>query len=384
MTGRLVIVYAGYVGRGGGVVQHLRQVRAAVEARGQKVTVLSLDSLPPGVRLLPHVVRRALDAVQPPWGTLLRYRVGRALLRVPLTRLLRRGDVAAVLFEDVYSAVPVPVPSLAVLHALETHNLQGFAVPAARVAAARRLEGRWLRAVPCAVVTVSAPYRDVLLADLGAVGVIAPPIDVVPLGIDVDRFPNPPRPRRSDRLELAFLGFLVARKNLGFLPELARALKALIEFRLTIVGDGPLRRVLERHCDALGVSDVVRFHGRIGHDDVPHALQHYHVLVHPSLVESFAYSLLEAKLAGCWTLTTPGLAVPPEFCDVACPLEPAAWAEHLARHCDALIAPLSPARLAELREIRARFNVERMVSDYLERLGCDSRARPFRRSGSAL
>jgi len=369
MKGRLVIVYAGYLPRGGGVVQHLRQIRAALEARGREVVVLSLDSLPPGVRLLPHVVRRALNAARAPLGTLLRYRVGRALFRAPLERLVRGGGVGAVLFEDVYSVLPVPVPSLAVLHALETHNLQGFGIPPARVAAARRLEGRWLRAAPCPVVTVSEPYRDVVESDLSAVGVTPPRIDVVPLGIRTARFPDPPRPRRPDRLELAFLGFLVARKNLGFLPRLAAALSGLIDFRLTVVGDGPLRGALERDCAASSVAGLVRFHGRVDHDEVPEALQPFHVMVHPSLVESFAYSLLEGKLAGLWTLTTPGLAVPREFCDVTRPLEPAVWAEHLAKHRDALMEPLSADRLAELREMRERFSVDRMVSDYLARLG---------------
>jgi glycosyltransferase involved in cell wall biosynthesis len=370
---RVVIVYAGYLARGGGVVQHIRQLHRHFEREGYEPIVLSLDSLPPGVRLLPHLVRRVVNVARSPWGTLLRYRIGRALFRPRLRRLTARGDVAAVVFEDIYTALPLPVATLVVLHALETHNLQGFDVTPARAREARRAEGRWLRAIEAPVVAVSGPYRDVVMADLAGAGAACPRLGAVALGIDVEPFPSPPAVRASARLELVFLGFLVARKNLPFLVDLAAELRERADFRLTIVGDGPYRAALRESFTRRGLDPWVTWLGRVAHADVPRLLQQFHVMVHPSEVESFAYGLLEGRLSGLWTVATARLAVPPEFVDVELPLDAATWAEHIAKRRNAYTEPWSAERLAEIRDLRARYSVERMCAEYATLLGLKTR-----------
>jgi glycosyltransferase involved in cell wall biosynthesis len=368
---QIVIVYAGYLGRGGGVAQHVRQLRQDAERRGDEPIVLSLDSLPSGVRLLPHVVRQSLNSVAAPWGTLLRYRVGRALLASRIRRLIAGGGVRAVVFEDIYTAFPVPVPALAVLHALETHNLQGIAVTPARLAAARRAEAAWLASIPFPVAAVSAAYRTVVESDLRAVGARVRQLETVPLGIDVSPFPDPPQGRTSARLEVVFLGFLVARKNLPLLAEVAGALRERIDYRLTIIGDGPLRPALEGWLAQRGVATSVEWLGQLPHAEVPRRLQAFHTMVHPSAVESFAYGLLEGKLAGVWTTTSPGLAVPPEFCDAVIAGDAAAWADHIAKHRQLYMEPLSAERLAEVRELRRQYDATKMCEAYRALLGLD-------------
>jgi len=86
-------------------------------------------------------------------------------------------------------------------------------------------------------------------------------------------------------------------------------------------------------------------------------------------VESFAYGLLEGKLAGVWTTTSPGLAVPSEFCDAVIAGDAEAWADHLAKHREVYMEPLSAERLAEVRELRRQYDATKMCDAYRSLLG---------------
>jgi phosphatidyl-myo-inositol alpha-mannosyltransferase len=128
------------------------------------------------------------------------------------------------------------------------------------------------------------------------------PIEVVPNGVDVERF-RPGLPRleryRDGAPTILFVGRHDPRKGL---PELVRACARLAEerlpFRLVVVGDGALRRRVERMAmGALG--DHVRFEGRVEHVDLPRYYASADVFCSPARGgESFGMVLVEAMAAG--------------------------------------------------------------------------------------
>ena len=68
--------------------------------------------------------------------------------------------------------------------------------------------------------------------------------------------------------------------------------------RLRIVGDGPLRRDLQRQVRRLDLEDRVEFSGYLPRDQVPRELYRSHCLVMPSDLETFGLALVEAMACG--------------------------------------------------------------------------------------
>lgn len=162
------------------------------------------------------------------------------------------------------------------------------------VAAATRLVVR--RATT--VVAVSDYLRRELEAKVpGARG----KTEVVPSGVDLDRFSLLPRAPGPSPAFLC-VGSLIERKNV---LRLARAFERLGEGTLTFIGDGPLRPQLEGR-------PGVRLAGRVPHGDVPGFVAAADVVCQPSLVEPLGQALLEA-MAGGRSVVATRIGGPPEF-----------------------------------------------------------------------
>jgi phosphatidylinositol alpha-mannosyltransferase len=125
--------------------------------------------------------------------------------------------------------------------------------------------------------------------------------ELVPNGIDVDRFRQPSvRPAdmpHSARLVL-FVGRLEPRKGVEHLIQaMAIVQQGAPDARLVIVGDGPDRRALERLAGALNVA--VTFSGRVSDDALPAYFRAADIVCSPARRgESFGIVLLEAMAAG--------------------------------------------------------------------------------------
>lgn len=111
-------------------------------------------------------------------------------------------------------------------------------------------------------------------------------------------------PCRSSRSELLMVGRLAAQKGQ------ATALAALAglahrDWRLRIVGQGPLRDTLERQCAALGIGDRVEF---LGFVDCPGRmaglLAQADLLLQPSCWEGLAGTMIEALGCGAGVVAT--------------------------------------------------------------------------------
>lgn len=168
--------------------------------------------------------------------------------------------------------------------------------------AARRVLAAWTRAFANRAAAVVAPTDETrrYLASIG----VRTPVAVVPSAIDLARFRG--GRRRGDlRARLGAdpgsalvlcVGRLAPEKN----PALALAVCAAAgpHLRLAFVGDGPLRRPLEREGERRGVAGRVSFAGAIAPADMPDVYASADALLFTSVSETQGLVLIEALAAG--------------------------------------------------------------------------------------
>ena len=123
-------------------------------------------------------------------------------------------------------------------------------------------------------------------------------ISMVENGVNLERFSAtdwPDIPGKNIPLRILFVGRLIPAKALSLLLEsVARLISQGHAVRLAVVGDGPLRTQWEEQSRALGLRDVVSFHGNLPAETVALEMQRAHVFCLPSVRESGGAVLLEA------------------------------------------------------------------------------------------
>jgi len=146
---------------------------------------------------------------------------------------------------------------------------------------------------------VLAGSRDVAHSARKWYGVTRP-VEVVSLAITE---PPPARPDRAaagieeGRFAMATVGRLVARKGLTDLLHVLHEVDDPANL-LLVMGDGPLREPLEKEAAELGVSDQVRFLGRVSEADKWLTLASSDLYVSTSMHEGFGLVFLEGMHAG--------------------------------------------------------------------------------------
>jgi glycosyltransferase involved in cell wall biosynthesis len=128
-------------------------------------------------------------------------------------------------------------------------------------------------------------------------------------GIDVDMFRPGPKPIECRRRQVIFVGRLVEMKGCGYLIEaFQEVMHRVADAELVIIGDGPLRKTLERRAQDFRVR--VTFLGELSHDIVKDYLDQSRVLCLPSITgecgafEAFGMVLLEAQACGVPVVTS--------------------------------------------------------------------------------
>ncbi|MBM3334661.1 glycosyltransferase family 4 protein [Candidatus Sumerlaeota bacterium] len=106
--------------------------------------------------------------------------------------------------------------------------------------------------------------------------------------------------RFGDKQMLLFVGALVQRKNLAFLLNVIKQLKAQGRDKLVlvIVGSGPLEETLKGQAWQMGLSSSVVFTGRVKEIEKINYYRLCRVFVFPSLVEGFGMAAAEAMAFG--------------------------------------------------------------------------------------
>jgi len=95
------------------------------------------------------------------------------------------------------------------------------------------------------------------------------------------------------------VGSLIERKGVGLLLRaFARASADRPSIRLRIVGDGPLRKKLEKKAAELHIRDRVDFRGFVEPADIPYEYALADLFVLPSLEDTFAVVVVEAMASG--------------------------------------------------------------------------------------
>jgi glycosyltransferase involved in cell wall biosynthesis len=285
----------------GGAEEHLHQTFGRLAARGHEVTALvsGWHEAPARVSLDGIDVHRA---------------GGRYTFSIAGPRYFRR-HLAAIDFDVVVedlNKIPLFTPFwcdrprlLLAHHLFGTTAFQAAPLPVAALT--------WLleRPIPAVyrgtpTVAVSQSTRD----DLVARGLRAEAIDVVPNGIDLERYVPDPSVSRAVRPTLLFLGRLKQYKRVDLVIEaVARLAASGSDVELLVAGTGDRAGELRGLADRLGVSDRVRFLGYVSEEEKVEVMRSswIHVLTSPK--EGWGITNLEAGACGTPTIASdsPGL-----------------------------------------------------------------------------
>ncbi|MEM2297859.1 MAG: glycosyltransferase, partial [Ignisphaera sp.] len=93
--------------------------------------------------------------------------------------------------------------------------------------------------------------------------------------------------------EIVFIGRLVFYKNLEVVLKALKCMSSQ-DVKLTVIGDGPMKKHWQKLAEDLGITDKVEFKGYVPHEEKIKILRRASALVLPSLFEGFGIVILEA------------------------------------------------------------------------------------------
>ena len=294
-------VYKHYYPVIGGIENHVRTLAEEQARRGHQVTVIAASPARAGAERLVNGVRLVL---LPRLAT-----VCSTPICASFTTRLRREHA-----DLLHLHFPYPVGEIARLASGGgTPTVVTYHCDIVRQRRLLRLYRPLLRRVlqrADRIVVTSPPYLQT--------SPYLPPVRekcaIVPLGVNVARFSGNgdgsagrgARKRWGIPADAFLVGFVGRMRYYKGLDHLLRAVALVPEAHLLLVGDGPLRRGLERLCSALRLSDRVTFAGDVSDADLPDCYHAADVFVLPSTgrAEAFGTSLVEAMASGLPVVST--------------------------------------------------------------------------------
>ena len=122
---------------------------------------------------------------------------------------------------------------------------------------------------------------------------------VIPNAVNTELFYPPADGEEPGKKKILFVGLLKPVKRIdSLLAAISILTRKRRDFVLDVVGDGPGRREYEKMTGSLGLEKFVRFHGLKTKEDVARIMRGSSFLVHPSLVETFGVTSIEAMACG--------------------------------------------------------------------------------------
>ena len=122
-----------------------------------------------------------------------------------------------------------------------------------------------------------------------------PKMHVVRCGVDLARLSSAVQPQPNAPIRFVTVGRIAAEKGYpGLLEGLKAVIDAGIDAELTIIGDGPLRKTLEREILSRGLQERVLMRGALPEDEAIGAIAASDIFVLASLMEGLPVVLMEA------------------------------------------------------------------------------------------
>ena len=283
----------------GGVTRHIETLACELQARGHTVKILApCSSSSEGIGKV-EIVPCGRPVPIPTAGSVARVSLS-IWLQPRLKRMLRdeRFDVVHI-HEPFMPFLPwviadiSPTTTVATFHAYNEHARRYWFWKPVFNRLARNLDGR---------IAVSTAARDYVSRHYPG------EYEIIPNGIDVERFsqPAPPLPELHDgKLNILFVGRLEKRKGLRYLLGAYSTLKwEFPDLRLVIVGPGTPDADSWRIIGERGVQDLVMT-GAVSDEDLPRYYQAADIFCSPATGrESFGIVLLEAMASSTPVVAT--------------------------------------------------------------------------------
>jgi len=130
-------------------------------------------------------------------------------------------------------------------------------------------------------------------------------IDVIPNGVELDRFFPGETAEKSKTLRLLTVGRLSVTKRIELLIDTVEILhRAACKLHLTIVGGGKLEQQLRKIVTERELSDVIEITGRMDSEKMPEVYRQNDIFISASMQEGMSNAMLEAMATGLPIVTT--------------------------------------------------------------------------------
>ena len=126
-------------------------------------------------------------------------------------------------------------------------------------------------------------------------------IDIIPLGIKPNGFSSKSRNQLSvpkDKSIFITVGRLIKRKNIEELIDIFCEVRKVFSAHLLIIGDGPMRDILQQKIYSLNLQNEIKFLGRVTEEEKFQYLSLADVYVSTAMHEGFGIVFLEAMECG--------------------------------------------------------------------------------------
>ncbi len=130
-------------------------------------------------------------------------------------------------------------------------------------------------------------------------------IDVIPNGVELDRFFPSETSEKSKVLRLLTVGRLSVTKRIEMLIDAVEILhRTACKLHLTVVGGGQMERQLKKIVAERELGDVIKIAGRIDSEKMPEVYRRNDIFISASMQEGMSNAMLEAMASGLPIVTT--------------------------------------------------------------------------------
>lgn len=153
-------------------------------------------------------------------------------------------------------------------------------------------------------ITALSSYLKQRAVDIG----VKCPIEIVPNGVDINKFRNP-KPEIQNESKILITTSRLVKKNA--VDDIIEAMKYLPDdVNFYIIGSGPLENKLKQKTKDKKLETRVKFFGYLSHEEIIKYLYNSAIFIRPSLSEGMGISFLEAMAMGVPVIATPVGGIP--------------------------------------------------------------------------